>query len=40
MCESRGLNYDILAKHNHMCLTVEAFHPFLNKAIIIAIEDR
>ena len=34
------LNYDILAKRNHRGLTVEHFHRFLNKAVIIAMEGR
>ena len=40
MCKALKLNYDILAKRNHMELLVEHFHRILNKATIIVVEDR
>ena len=39
MCQSLNLNYEILAKRNHKRLSVEYFHPFLNKSVIIAAEN-
>ena len=39
MCQSLNLNYNVLAKHNHKDLSVEYFHRFLNKSVIIATED-
>ena len=40
MCDTLSSNYDVLAKRNHKGLTVEHFHPFLNKSVTIAAEDR
>ena len=40
MCDALNLNYDVIAKLNHKGLTVEHFHPFLNKSITISAEDR
>ena len=40
MYKALDLNYEILAKCNHKGLTIEHFHRFLNKAVIIAMKDR
>ena len=40
MCDALNLSYNVLAKCNHKCLTVEHFHRFLNKSITITAEDR
>ena len=39
MCKSLRLNYDIFAKRNHIGLTVEHFHRFLNKSVTFAAEE-
>ena len=39
MCKSLDLNYNVLANRNHKGLTVERFHRFLNKSVIIVMED-
>ena len=40
MCQALNLNYDFFAKQNHKGLSVENFHPFLNKSVTIAAEER
>ena len=40
MFKALDLNYEILAKCNHKGLTIENFHRFLIKAVIIAMKDR
>ena len=39
MCKSLDLNYNVLANRNHKGLTVERFNRFLNKSVIIVMED-
>ena len=38
MCRALNLNYDILAKLNYKGLSVEYFHRFINKSVIIIAE--
>ena len=40
MCRALNLNYDILAKSNYKGLSVEYFHRFLNKSVIVVAEER
>jgi len=40
MCKGVDLNNDILVKRNHKGLTVKDLLSFLNKAVIIVMEDR
>ena len=40
MCKALHLNHNILAKRNHKGFTVEHFHRFLNKSVVIAAEER
>ena len=40
MCRALNLNYNILAKSNYKGLSVEYFHRFLNKSVIVVAEER
>ena len=40
MCNTLNIHYHLLAKGNHQALSVERFHHYLNKAVMIAQNDR
>ena len=39
-CDALHLKYECVTKRNHKAVLVDKFYRFLNKAVIIAVEDR